>query len=177
MATAAKKDEGENGGEYKRPDAARAFDIYDKYIAPKKLKISELAGDCSEPWQDIKKHAHFPRAVMNFLINLENVDDDAKRDHFLLALSEGLTHRKLFLPRDLVTIADGEAGGDIVPTEDRPRMKLVGVDDDFQEASEEELAAQEGRKGAKAEEEPAPGTGAAALKAMKGKAAKAEAIN
>jgi hypothetical protein len=128
-------------GEYQRPDAAKAFEIYDKYIAPKKAAISTLTGDCSQPWQDIKKVAHFPRSVMNFLLALENIDDDAKRDHHLLALSSGLAHRKLFLPRDLVTMADGEDGGDVVPTGERPRMKLVGIDDDF-EASEEELAAQ-----------------------------------
>lgn len=133
-------------GEYERPDAAKAFEIYDKYIAPKKSAISTLTGDCSQPWQDIKKLAHFPRAVMNFLLALEGIEDDAKRDHHLLALSAGLAHRKLFLPRDLVTMADGVDGDDIVPTGERPRMKLVGVDDEF-EASEEELSRQEGRPG------------------------------
>jgi hypothetical protein len=136
-------------GEYVRPDAAKAFDIYDKQIAPKKAHISTLTGDCSQPWQDIKDHAHFPRPVMNFLLNLEGIDDDAKRDHYLLALREGLTHRKLFLPTDLVTMANGEDGGDVVPTATRQRPHLTAIDGggepDFDEASDEELAAQEGR--------------------------------
>ena len=144
MATAAKASEMDNQ-EYKRPDAAKAFQIYDTQIKPKLTKIDTARGECSQPWQDIKEHANFPRPVMNFLISLENIEDDAKRDHFLLALSEGLAHRKLFLPRDLVSIADGNEGGPIVQSEERPAMKLVGVDD-FDEASEEELAAQEGRK-------------------------------
>lgn len=137
-------------GEYQRPDAAKAFEIYDKQIAPKKAHISTLTGDCSQPWADIKDHAHFPRPVMNFLLNLEAIDDDAKRDHHLLALSEGLKHRKLYIPRDLVTIADGNDGDEIVPTGERKRPHLTAIDgggepDDFDEATEEELAAQEGR--------------------------------
>lgn len=163
MAEAAKKEDGEGAGihgEYKRPDAAKAFEIYDKQIKPKLTKIETARGELSQPWQDIKEHAHFPRPVMNFLIMLENIDDDAKRDHFLLALSGGLQHRKLFLPRDLVTMADGQDGAEIVQFGDRQRPQLatlqMGVPSDgtetdladageFEEASEEELAAQEGR--------------------------------
>lgn len=139
-------------GEYQRPDAAKAFEIYDKYIAPKKAQISTLTGDCSQPWQDIKKTAHFPRSVMNFLLALENIDDDAKRDHHLLALSEGLKHRKLFVPDDLVTRSDETAGDDIVPTGERKRPFLAAVGTtnlheaiDFTEMDEAELAAQKDR--------------------------------
>jgi hypothetical protein len=171
MATAA-KEEGENGGEYKRPDAAKAFDIYHKQIKPKLTKIDTARGELSQPWQDIKEHAHFPRPVMNFIISLGNIDDDAKRDHYLLALRDGLRHEKMFLPRDLVTMADGDDGEDLVDTEDRPGLRLVGIDDDeeaqppsddsdladdeFTEATEEELARQEGLGGNdEAEEEQA----------------------
>lgn len=169
MATAAKQPEGDNGGEYKRPDAAKAFDIYDKQIKPKLTKIDSARGECSQPWQDIKEYANFPRQVMNFIISLDNIEDDAKRDHFLLALRDGLRHRKHFLPRDLVTMADGEEGDDLVDTEERPALKLVGIDDEpddgageadpsvndeFAEATEEELAAQEGRRGTEEAEEP-----------------------
>lgn len=136
-------------GEYQRPDAKKAFDIYDKQIAPKKAHISTLTGDCSQPWADIKDQAHFPRPVMNFLINLLAIDDDAKRDHHLLALSEGLAHLKLFVPTDLVTTADGTARASLVPTGERKRPFLAAVPpsepgDDF-EASEEELAGQRNR--------------------------------
>lgn len=142
---------GDVTGEYSRPDAAKAFEIYDEFIAPKKAAISTLTGDCSQPWQDIKKHAHFPRSVMNFLLALEGIDDDAKRDHHLLALSAGLAHRGLFLPRDLVTIANGEDGDDVVPTGERKRPHLTAIDgggepdDDF-EMSDDELALQRDRR-------------------------------
>lgn len=151
---------GEGGGingEYARPNAAIAFDIYDKQIAPKLSHLATLKGDLSQPYDDIKEKAHFPRKVLNFIVALEN-EEDAKRDHLLFALSEGLKHRKLFLPRDLVTMASGDEGGDVVPTgeaergsglatldDDDDESGMFGGDDDFDEASDEELAAQEGR--------------------------------
>lgn len=179
MASAANmKENGEGAGisgEYKRPDAARAFEIYDKQIAPKKAKMDTIKGDLSQPYQDIKDEAHFPRKVLNFITSIED-EEEAKRDHLLLALSEGLRHRKLFIPDDLVSRADGTSGNGIVPGGTAPRLRLAtlpmgipsdgsetdladaaGPDDDdeaaglddFEEASEEELAAQADRKGRK----------------------------
>lgn len=162
-AAMAKNDE--ESGEYQRPDAAKAFEIYDKQIKPKEAHLATIKGDMSEPYQAIKDQAHFPRKVLNFIVGLEN-EEDAKRDHLMLALSEGLKHRKLFLPRDLVTMAAGEDGGEAVPTGEREDDELL-VDEDeedggrdqlplaaesepaagsFTEASEEEVSKQAGRK-------------------------------
>jgi hypothetical protein len=153
-AAVAKEDE---AGEYQRPDAGKAFEIYDKQIKPKLAKMDTLKGDLSQPYDDIKEQAHFPRKVLNFIVSLEG-EEDAKRDHLLLALSEGLKHRKLFLPRDLVTMANGEANQDIVGTEAREDDDLL-VDEEedeqpplaaqteaFTEASDEEVSQQAGRK-------------------------------
>ena len=70
----------------------------------------------------------------------------------LLALSEGLKHRQIFMPRDLVTMAAGEDEGDVIPTGERKRPFLAAIDgaaareaEDFDEADEDELAAQAGR--------------------------------
>lgn len=174
-AAVAKDEEG--AGEYHRPDAALAFKIYDTTIKPKEAHLATIKGDMSEPYQNIKDQAHFPRKVLNFIVGLEN-EEDAKRDHMLLALSEGLKHRQLFLPRDLVTMANGEEQSDIVGTEDRDDDDLlVDQDDDeeadqlplaaagkdagFSEASDEEIGQQEGRKPRrtarpKADADPAP---------------------
>ena len=173
----AKDDDGPK--EYQRPDAAKAFEIYNKQIKPKLAKIDTARGECSQPWQDIKEHANFPRPVMNFLILLENIDDDAKRDHFLLALSDGLKVNKRFLPRDLVTIANGEENQDIVGTEDRDGtddLATLGEDDEDEqfEMSEEERSRQTQRPSVQqakakddAAQEAAAGTGAAARSAMR----------
>lgn len=145
-------DELENGdisGEYKTPDAQKAFEIHDQFIAPKVAAMATLRGDCAEPWANIKKLAHFPRPVMNFVLALDGIDDDAKRDHYLLALHEGLRLRGHVLPQDIATLADGSAGGAVVPIGGRNAPFLAAVsseeDDALFEATQAELDAQEGR--------------------------------
>jgi hypothetical protein len=160
MATAAKLNE-DNGGEYKRPDAAAAFKIYDTEIAPKKALIAEKTGDLSDPFSRIKDQCNFPRRIIDFIVTLQGMED-AKRDHNLLALAEGLKVRGLTLPRDLVTMADGTEGSDIIPTAARPKAKLVAVQG-VSDGKETDLA--------DAAEDPAPGTGAAAIAAMNESAA------
>ena len=123
MASAAEK-QTDNGGEYKKPDAAGAFQIYDREIKAKKAVIAEKTGDLSEPYSRIKDTCNYPRKILDLIIFIED-QEDAKRDHLLLALSAGLKVRKLFMPSDLVTRAEGEDGGDIVPTSSRPRPQLV----------------------------------------------------
>lgn len=145
-------EEEQDNAEYQRPDAAKAFDIYDKQIAPKLTHLNTLKGDLSQPYDDIKQHANFPRKILNFIIGIENEEDDSKRDHLLLALAEGLKHRELYLPRDLVTMASGEDGAEIVPTGAREDNDLLMDEDD--------------------DEEPVSGTGVAAIAAMKKSAEK-----
>lgn len=185
-ASMAKEDDDGAAAEYKRPDAELAFKIYDQVIKPKETHLATIKGDMSEPYQQIKDRAHFPRKVLNFIVALEN-EEDAKRDHLLLALAEGLKHRQLYLPRDLVTMANGEDGGEIVPTGDRDDDDLLVDEDDddefdaaggnvlpFSEASApaEDAPKRRGRPRKVAPpadetiEEPAPGTGAAAIAAM-----------
>lgn len=148
MATTVKEDqtgEGAGGGEYNRPDAAGAFKIYDNEIKSKLTHIATLKGDLSEPHKRIKDTCNFPRSVLNFIVALENMED-AKRDHFLLALSEGLKVRRLFMPRDLVTMANGEAETNVIPLGERRDAGLATLAErEFEEATEEELAAQADR--------------------------------
>ena len=145
MATAAKNDEPQNGGEYKRPDAAKAIEIYDKQIKPKLTHIATLKGDLSDPWGDLKEHAHISKKDFNYVQGLVDEEDDAKRDHRLLSLYELLKARNIALPSDLVTRAEGIDGASIIPFAERQPAKLVGVDPEFDEASEEELAGQKPR--------------------------------
>lgn len=180
---------GEGGGitgEYKRPDAARALKIFEDEIAPKQAHMQTIKGDLSDPYKRIKDDCHFPRTVLEFAIKLADMEQ-AKKDHFLLALNLIFAELDLTMPRDLVTLASGEADKPIVPEAKakepapaaRPRPTLVSAppvkdhpadDSDlaggFTEATAEELAQQEGRKPAP---EPEAGTGAAAIKAMKAK--------
>lgn len=139
-------------GEYKRPDAVLAFEIYDDEISKKEAHLATIKGDMSEPYRRIKEEANFPKSVLSFIIKLDNMEE-VKRDHFLLALSEGLKARDLFLPSDLVTMMQGqESGTSAIPT-GKPDTSLLVDDEDedlapveaFTEATEEELSKQAGR--------------------------------
>lgn len=157
MPRAAKNDDeiemsGDVTGEYKRPDAKGAFKIFDKDIKPKLTHIATLKGDLSEPYKTIKNDHNFPRPILNFLVMLENMED-AKRDHYLIALNEGLRERRITMPNDLVTMAQAEAASNIIPLGERRDPGLATLaEEEFEEATEEELAAQQGRKAAEAAE-------------------------
>lgn len=139
---------GDIEGEYKRPNAARAAEIFEEHISPKLTHIATIKGDLSEPWQMLKKEAHFPRKEFNYIQSLLDEDDDAKREHRLRALREGLIHYGLTIPADLVDQAQGHNSENVVQfgTASKPFLPGVGDDDDDFEASPEELAQQEGRK-------------------------------
>lgn len=137
---------GEGGGidgEYKRPDAAAAIKRYKDAISPKKTHISTLTGDLAEHYKFIKDDCHFPRKVLDFLMQLDDMEE-AKRDHFLLALSLGMTELNLFVPRDLVTMANGDDGANVVPVGE-PESGGLATLMDFDEASEDELEQQQSR--------------------------------
>lgn len=152
-------------GEYQRPDAAAAFKIYETEVAPKKSVIAEKTGDLSDPYARIKDQCHYPRRILDFIVGLLAMED-AKRDHNLLALAEGLRVKGLTLPRDLVTMASGTDGDPVIPTAARAKPVLVamGIPSD---GSETDLA--------DAAEDPAAGTGAAAMAAMNEAATGSEA--
>lgn len=168
MATAAELEDDDSAGEYHRPDAKRAIKIYKDEIAPKNAHMATIRGDLSDPHKRIKDECHFPRSVLDFLIRLDGMEE-AKRDHWLLALNLGLSELELHMPRDLVTISSGSDGSSVIPMGGRKKPQLATIPSDgsetdladaaeFDEATEEELAKQEGR--------PEPGTGAAAIAAM-----------
>ena len=60
--------------------------------------------------------------------------------NFLLALAEGLKHRQLYLPRDLVTMANGDAGASVVPTGERdaPLLATLGGEPDDEDEGDDE---------------------------------------
>lgn len=137
---------GDIEGEYKRPNAARAVEIFDEHISPKLTHIATIKGDLAEPWQMLKKEANMPRKEFNYVQTLVDEDDDAKREHRLRALRELLIHYGLTIPADLVDQAQGHNSENVVQfgAASKPFLPGVGDDDDF-EASPEELAMQEGR--------------------------------
>jgi hypothetical protein len=147
---------GDVTGEYKRPNAARGVEIFEQHISPILTVINTKKGDLKEPWQLFKKESNIPRPVFNFVQKLVDEDDDFKREHMLRALRELLIHYDLTIPPDLVDQANGHNSANVVQFGQRKDPGLATLDDnddgdDF-EASDEELAQQEGRKAADAAE-------------------------
>lgn len=138
---------GDVTGEYKRPNAARAIEIFDEHISPKLTHINTIKGDLKEPWQMLKDEANMPRKEFNYVQSLVEEDDDAKRAHRLRALRELLIYYDLTIEPDLVDQANGHNSANIVQfgNPSKPFLPGVGDDDDDFEASPEELAQQEGR--------------------------------
>lgn len=143
---------GDIEGEYKRPNAERAIEIYDEHISPKLTHINTIKGDLKEPWQMLKTEANVSRKEFNYVQSLVEEDDDAKREHRLRSLRELLIAHDLTIAPDLVDQANGHNSANIVQFGQRrdPGLATLEGDDDF-EASPEELAMQEGRGGEAAE--------------------------
>lgn len=146
---------GDVTGEYKRPNAKRAAEIFEDHISPKLTAINTIKGDLKEPWQMVKDEANFPRKEFNYLQSLNEEDDDLKRQHRLRALKAGLEYYGHKVEPDLVDSMEGHNSGNIVPigAASKPFLPGVGDDDDDFEASPEELAQQEGRKSAEGGDE------------------------
>lgn len=126
-ATVAKEKKDKSDGVYNAPNAREAIKIYRNEVAPRKAFINEKSGDLSDPYKRIKDDCNFPRKVNDFLFFLEGCED-AKRDHFLTALHAGLTEMNFKRPTDLLTLAEGNAGGDVVPggaKAEKPRMATL----------------------------------------------------
>jgi hypothetical protein len=145
-----KDDEIENSGdiegEYKRPNAERAIEIYDEHISPKLTHINTIKGDLKEPWQMLKTEANVSRKEFNYVQSLVEEDDDAKREHRLRSLRELLIAHDLTIAPDLVDQANGHNSANIVQFGQRrdPGLATLEGEEEF-EASAEELAMQEGR--------------------------------
>ena len=108
-------------------DAVEAFKIYDREIAPKLGNIAEKRGELSEPWERIKETCNFPKKVMMFISQISEMED-YKRDHFLQALHEGMKAKKLYLPSDLVSMANGaEPDEAVIPISKGSKAKLATI--------------------------------------------------
>jgi hypothetical protein len=128
---------GDTGGEYARPNAERAAEIYDDHISPKLTQINTIKGDLKEPWQMLKDEANFPRKEFNYLQSLVEEDDDVKRQHRLRALKAGLEHYGLAVEPDLVDNMEGHNSANVVQFGAASAPFVPGVTDDDDDSSED----------------------------------------
>lgn len=181
MARTARKPKDDDGGEVKTKDFALAIKLYRHDINPALSKVGEYNQEAATAYKAIKKSCHIQPQAAKLAFKLDGMEE-AKRDDFLRCFTGLLTELNIPLQsNDLVDQMEdkddaGKAPSGPAAVVSRPKPKLVTIPSDGTEtdladaafeASDEELAKQEGRG------KPTPGTGAAAIEAMKAAAAAA----
>ena len=158
MAAAAKKDDGAH--EIPQKDFAEAVKIYRNDIKPAKTKQGEFGQEQSTAYKAIKKQCHIQPQAAKVAFSVSEMEE-AHRDDFLICLNGLFKELGIVMPRDLVTMADGTEGGEVIPIGERKKPQLATLaphdgdnsdladagEDAFEEASEDELAAQRDRPG------------------------------
>lgn len=155
MARTARKPKDDDGGEVKAKDAALAKKLYFHDIKPARSKASEFMQEVSTGKKAVKKQANFQGYSFDVATRLHELEDAKKEDAvrgivMLLNELEGRTVLTCHF-EDMVDMMQSDDGY----ARPKPDLSLVtlsdGTEDDlatageFDEASEEELAQQEGR--------------------------------
>lgn len=161
----------DDAGEVKPMDFDRAKDLYFADIKPAKSEASSQGQSVAEAMKIIKKHCHIdPQAARKAFSSFE-LEDAHREVHIrgFVGMFNALMGAEILTCNfgDLVDQMQGDASS----TPAKPKLVTVAgappaddsdlADAGLTEASAEELAQQEGRG------QPAPGTGAAAIAAMK----------
>ena len=123
-----RKQTGTVNGEVPKPDFELAVKIYREDIKPAQSRVGEYAQEQSTAYKAIKKQANIQPAAAKLAFRVAEMEE-SKRDDFLRCLRGLFTELKIFMPSDLVDAAQGNgaAGGEVIPTGDRPRPKLATV--------------------------------------------------
>lgn len=173
MARAARTPKEDDTGEIKPKDFAKAVSLYRNDIKTANSEAATQNQTAGQGYKDIKKVCHIQPDAARKAFKLMDATEEAKRDDWFrgfVGLVNEMAGRKIltFEDTDLVDAMQGDDGYA------RPKPHLVTIPygapsdgtetdladaADFDEATDEELAQQEGR--------PASGTGAAAIAAMK----------
>ncbi len=148
-------DDDQTSTELKQMDFAKAKRLYEADISPEKTQAASHQQAVGEAYKVIKKDCHIQPQSAKVAFKWFEMEE-LHGDDFLRGLA-GLVNE--MAGRTVLTFH----GGDLVDMAENLAADLEGASstDIFEEASEEELAKQEGRG------EPKPGTGAAARKKMK----------
>lgn len=158
--------------EVKTMDFDRAKTLYLNDIKPAKTQASSHGQAVAEAIKVIKKHCHIEPQGAKAAFKAFELEDAHREVHVrsFVGMLNALLGREVLTANfgDLVDQMETEDGYkrppvslvSVPPSSDGTETDLADAGDDFTEASAEELAQQEGRG------EPAPGTGAAAMKAM-----------
>lgn len=125
--------------EVPQKDFAGAVRAYRNDIKPAISKVGEFAQEVSTATKHVKKNCHIQPAAFKFACKVFEMEE-SKRDDLLRCVNGMLKEFGIFMPRDMVDIAEGKPTESIIPEADRPKPALVAVgkadDSDLAEAAE-----------------------------------------
>jgi hypothetical protein len=110
------------------PDFALAVRFYREDIKPAQAKVGEYAQEQSTAYKAIKKQAHIQPQAAKLAFKLDDMEE-SKRDDFLRSFNGLLKELKIFMPVDLIDVAQGKGttSDAVVPTGQRGRPRLATV--------------------------------------------------
>lgn len=124
MARARKQEQVEQIG---APDYPLAVRIWRNDIKPALAKSGEYAQEQSTAYKAIKKSANIQPQAAKLAFKLDGMEE-SKRDDFLRSLNGLLKALNIFMPRDLMDVAEGKSTTDaVVPIGERAKPKLATV--------------------------------------------------
>jgi len=116
-------------GEIKQKDFAQAVRIYRQDIKQAVSKVGEHSQELSTAFKAIKKQCGISSKAAKLAFQLDDMED-FKRDDFLRSLNGMLKELGIYMPTDMIDVANGATAGEsIIPTGQREKPRLVTVSD------------------------------------------------
>jgi hypothetical protein len=115
------------------PDYAGAVRTYRTDIRSAEGKIGGFAQEMSTAFKHIKKNCHINPGAARLAFKLDRMEE-AARDDFLRSLNGLMTELKIFMPKDMLDIANGASATSdesVIPVGERERPRLVTVHGGF----------------------------------------------
>ena len=139
--TRAKLNADDSGEEIKSMDFAGAVRVYREDIKKAVSKVGEHSQELSTAYKHIKKQCGISSKAAKLAFQLDGMED-FKRDDFLRALNGLMTELGIFMPTDMIDVANGAVAGEsAIPTGNRvkPRLVTVGTGDETDLADAAEI--------------------------------------
>lgn len=122
----------DDDGEVKQKDFAGAVRVYRQEIKKAVSKVGEHSQELSTAYKHIKAHCHISSKAAKMAFQLDDMED-FKRDDFLRSLNGLLEELGIFMPTDMIDVANGAVAGEsAIPTgtREKPRLVTVGTGDE-----------------------------------------------
>lgn len=128
MARAQKQDDGvenDGGGEIKPMDVDLVLKLIRTDIRPAQAKVGDHAQEMSTAYKAVKKQGNMNPQAVRLAVRLDDMED-AAREHWLRSFRAILSGLNIFIPRDLVDVAEGvpDSAMSAVPVAEREPAAL-----------------------------------------------------